>query len=305
MLQFEWAVLHIFTVVLTNHWSERFLALTKNTSKGPHYVHLQFQWSCGRTVETVQGDPATAKAIEWWAAAKVADGANDPTATRQARKEKGLTSLLVRQGPILQQTRWFQGHSLCTAVHSSKRSQSYRGHIMPITGFNELVEELKLMREQFKEQQERQVAEQRKRQQLETCIEELQRQLSTEQRKRQQLETYVEELLNKPGKLPFLNELPTNAKFFEEVFQVQNEWPLFQSANIAGSVAALIEWMIWTSTQLRFCTEKRTELPTRFGGTSWALNQLRIIWKISIAPNIAETESQMDLLARREALWHQ
>ncbi len=28
---------------------------------------------------------------------------------------------------------------------------------MPITGFNELVEELKLMREQFKEQQERQV----------------------------------------------------------------------------------------------------------------------------------------------------
>ena len=39
---------------------------------------------------------------------------------------------------------------------------------MPITGFNELVEELKLMREQFKEQQERQVAEQRKRQQLET-----------------------------------------------------------------------------------------------------------------------------------------
>ena len=38
---------------------------------------------------------------------------------------------------------------------------------MPITGFNELVEELKLMREQFKEQQERQVAEQRKRQQLE------------------------------------------------------------------------------------------------------------------------------------------
>ena len=32
---------------------------------------------------------------------------------------------------------------------------------MPITGFNELVEELKLMREQFKEQQERQVVEQR------------------------------------------------------------------------------------------------------------------------------------------------
>ena len=73
---------------------------------------------------------------------------------------------------------------------------------MPITGFNELVVELKLMREQFKEQQERQVA---------------------EQRKRQQLETYVEELLNKPGKLPFLNELPTNAKFFEEVFRGQND----------------------------------------------------------------------------------
>ena len=73
---------------------------------------------------------------------------------------------------------------------------------MPITGFNELVEELKLMREQFKEQQERQVA---------------------EQRKRQQLETYIEELLNKPGKLPFLNELPTNAKFFEEVFRGQND----------------------------------------------------------------------------------
>jgi len=30
---------------------------------------------------------------------------------------------------------------------------------MPITGFNELVEELKLMREQFKEQQERQIVE--------------------------------------------------------------------------------------------------------------------------------------------------
>ena len=73
---------------------------------------------------------------------------------------------------------------------------------MPITGFNELVEELKLMREQFKEQQERQVA---------------------EQRKRQQLETYIEELLNKTGKLPFLNELPTNAKFFEEVFRGQND----------------------------------------------------------------------------------
>ena len=73
---------------------------------------------------------------------------------------------------------------------------------MPITGFNELVEELKLMREQFKEQQERQVA---------------------EQRKRQQLETYIEELLNKPGKLPFLNALPTNAKFFEEVFRGQND----------------------------------------------------------------------------------
>ena len=73
---------------------------------------------------------------------------------------------------------------------------------MPITGFNELVVELKLMREQFKEQQERQVA---------------------EQRKRQELETYVEELLNKSGKLPFLNELPTNAKFFEEVFREQND----------------------------------------------------------------------------------
>ena len=73
---------------------------------------------------------------------------------------------------------------------------------MPITGFNELVKELKLMREQFKEQQERQVA---------------------EQRKRQQLETYIEELLNKPGKLPFLNELPTTAKFFEEVFREQND----------------------------------------------------------------------------------
>ena len=73
---------------------------------------------------------------------------------------------------------------------------------MPITGFNELVEELKLMREQFKDQQERQAVEQLKRQQLETCI---------------------EELLNKPGKLPFLNELPTNAKFFEEVFRGQND----------------------------------------------------------------------------------
>ena len=73
---------------------------------------------------------------------------------------------------------------------------------MPITGFNEVVVELKLMREQFKEQQERQVA---------------------EQRKRQQLETYIEELLNKPGKRPFLNELPTNAKFFEEVFRGQND----------------------------------------------------------------------------------
>ena len=40
---------------------------------------------------------------------------------------------------------------------------------MPITGFNELVEELKLMREQFKEQQERQAVEQLKRQQLETA----------------------------------------------------------------------------------------------------------------------------------------
>ena len=94
---------------------------------------------------------------------------------------------------------------------------------MPITGFNELVEELKLMREQFKEPKERQIVEQRKRQQLETCIEELQRQLSTEQRKRQQLETYIEGLLNKPGKLPFLNALPTNAKFFEEVFRGQND----------------------------------------------------------------------------------
>ena len=94
---------------------------------------------------------------------------------------------------------------------------------MPITGFNELVEELKLMREQFKEQQERQVAEELKRQQLETCIEELRRQLSSEQLKRQQLETYIEELLNKPGELPFLNELPTTAKFFEEIFREQND----------------------------------------------------------------------------------
>ena len=90
---------------------------------------------------------------------------------------------------------------------------------MPITGFNELVEELKLMREQFKDQQERQVVEQLKREQLESCIEELQRQLSVEQLKRQQLETYIEELLSKPGKLPFVNELPATATFFEEVFQ--------------------------------------------------------------------------------------
>ena len=94
---------------------------------------------------------------------------------------------------------------------------------MPITGFNELVEELKLMREQFKDQQERQAVEQLKRQQLETCIEELQRQLSTEKQKRQQLEMYIEELLNKPGKLLFLNELPTTVKFFEEVFRGQND----------------------------------------------------------------------------------
>ena len=94
---------------------------------------------------------------------------------------------------------------------------------MPITGFNELVEELKLMREQFKDQQERQAVEQLKRQQLETCIEELQRQLSTEKQKRQQLEMYIEELLHKPGKLLFLNELPTTAKFFEEVFRGQND----------------------------------------------------------------------------------
>ena len=73
---------------------------------------------------------------------------------------------------------------------------------MPITGFNELVEELKLMREQFKEQQERQVA---------------------EELKRQQLETYIAELRNKPGKLPFLNELPTTAKFFEEVLWEQHD----------------------------------------------------------------------------------
>ena len=90
---------------------------------------------------------------------------------------------------------------------------------MPITGFNELVEELKLMREQFKKQQEQQVAEQLKRQQLESYIEELQLQLSTEQLKRQQLESYIEELRSKPVELPFLNELPTTAKFFEEVFQ--------------------------------------------------------------------------------------
>ena len=73
---------------------------------------------------------------------------------------------------------------------------------MPITGFNELVEELKLMREQFKDQQERQAVEQLKRQQLETCL---------------------EEMLNRPGKLLFLNELPTTAKFFEEVFRGQND----------------------------------------------------------------------------------
>ena len=73
---------------------------------------------------------------------------------------------------------------------------------MPITGFNELVEELKLMREQFKEQQERQVA---------------------EQRKRHQLETYIEGLVNQPGKLPFLNELSTTAKCFEAVFREQND----------------------------------------------------------------------------------
>ena len=90
---------------------------------------------------------------------------------------------------------------------------------MPITGFNELVEELKLMREQFKDQQERQALEQLKREQLESCIEDLQQQLSIEKLKRQQLETYIAELLSRSGKLPFVNELPATAAFFEEVFQ--------------------------------------------------------------------------------------
>ena len=90
---------------------------------------------------------------------------------------------------------------------------------MPITGFNELVEELKLMREQFKDQQERQAVEQLKREQLELCIEDLQQQLSMEKLKRQQLETYIAELLSRSGKLPFVNELPATATFFEEVFQ--------------------------------------------------------------------------------------
>ncbi|MAC43667.1 MAG: hypothetical protein CL913_06875 [Deltaproteobacteria bacterium] len=90
---------------------------------------------------------------------------------------------------------------------------------MPITGFNELVEELKLMREQFKDQQKRQALEQLKREQLESCIEDLQQQLSIEKLKRQQLETYIAELLSRSGKLPFVNELPATAPFFEEVFQ--------------------------------------------------------------------------------------
>ncbi len=90
---------------------------------------------------------------------------------------------------------------------------------MPITGFNELVEELKLMREQLKDQQERQALEQLKREQLESCIEDLQQQLSMEKLKRQQLETYIAELLSRSGKLPFVNELPATATFFEEVFQ--------------------------------------------------------------------------------------
>ena len=90
---------------------------------------------------------------------------------------------------------------------------------MPITGFNELVEELKLMREQFKDQQERQAVEQLKREQLELCIEDLQQQISMEQLKRQQLETYIEELLSRPGKVHFADELPATATFFEEVFQ--------------------------------------------------------------------------------------
>ena len=90
---------------------------------------------------------------------------------------------------------------------------------MPITGFNELVEELKLMREQFKDQQERQAVEQLKREQLESCIEDLQQQLSMEKLKRQQLETYIAELLNRSDKFPFVNELPATATFFEEVFQ--------------------------------------------------------------------------------------
>ena len=90
---------------------------------------------------------------------------------------------------------------------------------MPITGFNELVEELKLMREQFKDQQERQALEQLKREQLESCIEDLQQQLSMEKLKRQQLETYIAELLSRSCKPPFVNELPATATFFEEVFQ--------------------------------------------------------------------------------------
>ncbi|MEC7220111.1 MAG: hypothetical protein VXW29_06865 [SAR324 cluster bacterium] len=54
-------------------------------------------------------------------------------------------------------------------------------------------------------------------------MEVLLRQLSPQKHTRQQLEMYIEELLNKPGKLLFLNELPTTAKFFEEVFRGQND----------------------------------------------------------------------------------
>ena len=61
--------------------------------------------------------------------------------------------------------------------------------------------------------------EQLKREQLESCIEDLQQQLSMEKLKRQQLETYIAELLSRSGKLPFVNELPATATFFEEVFQ--------------------------------------------------------------------------------------
>jgi predicted transcriptional regulator len=94
---------------------------------------------------------------------------------------------------------------------------------MPITGFNEIVEELKLIREQFKDQEHRQVAEQLKREQLEKCIEDLQQRQVTEQLKREQLETYIEDLLNRPVQPHCVNELPNPPTFFEEVFQKQND----------------------------------------------------------------------------------